>query len=97
MLISEVISLYCYYFKSILILRGLYLKCVDSFTNLSWVMLFIVVMFRGISKFWQDHNGATAIEYGLIASLIAVALIGALTALGDNASDTFDKVAQQMA
>ena len=47
--------------------------------------------------FFSNESGATAIEYGLIASLIAVALIGALTALGDNASDTFDKVPQQMA
>ncbi|MBK7757723.1 MAG: Flp family type IVb pilin [Deltaproteobacteria bacterium] len=35
-----------------------------------------------IKSFISDESGATAIEYGLIASLIAVAIIGALTALG---------------
>lgn len=45
----------------------------------------------------DNTSGATAIEYGLIAALIAVAVITAVTALGDNASATFDKVAAQMA
>ena len=48
-------------------------------------------------KFFKNESGATAIEYGLIAALIAVAIIGAVTALGSNTSSTFDKVAQQMA
>lgn len=43
-----------------------------------------------------DHSGATAIEYGLIAALIAVVIIGSVTALGDNASVTFDTVAAQL-
>ncbi|MBO6687795.1 MAG: Flp family type IVb pilin [Hyphomonas sp.] len=47
--------------------------------------------------FFKNESGATAIEYGLIAALIAVAIIGAVTALGSNTSSTFDKVAQQMA
>ena len=46
--------------------------------------------------FLKNESGATAIEYGLIAALIAVAIIGAVTALGSNTSSTFDKVAQQM-
>ena len=48
-------------------------------------------------KFFKNESGATAIEYGLIAALIAVAIIGAVSALGTNTSTTFDKVAQQMA
>lgn len=48
-------------------------------------------------KFFNNESGATAIEYGLIAALIAVAIIGAVSALGKNTSTTFDKVAQQMA
>lgn len=48
-------------------------------------------------KFFKNESGATAIEYGLIAALIAVAIIGAVSALGSNTSSTFDKVAQQMA
>lgn len=49
-----------------------------------------------MQNFFSNESGATAIEYGLIAALIAVAIIGAVTALGTNASATFDKVAQQM-
>jgi pilus assembly protein Flp/PilA len=36
------------------------------------------------SRFVQDQSGATAIEYGLIVALIAVVIIGAVTALGTN-------------
>ncbi|NQY97568.1 MAG: Flp family type IVb pilin [Henriciella sp.] len=50
-----------------------------------------------MQNFFSNESGATAIEYGLIAALIAVAVIGAVTALGDNTSTTFDRVAQQMA
>ncbi|MDB5644434.1 Flp family type IVb pilin [Methylobacterium sp.] len=44
-------------------------------------------------RFAADQSGATAIEYGLIASLIAVAVITALTTLGTNLSATLQKVA----
>ena len=40
-----------------------------------------------VTRFIEDESGATAIEYGLIAALIAVALIAGATALG-NALDT---------
>ncbi|MEE4207025.1 MAG: Flp family type IVb pilin [Erythrobacter sp.] len=40
----------------------------------------------------RDEQGATAIEYGLIAALIAVAAIGAMTTLGDNLQTTFTEV-----
>ena len=46
-----------------------------------------------ISKFMSDESGATAIEYGLIAALIAVVIIAAVTALGTNISTQFTKVA----
>lgn len=49
-----------------------------------------------MQKFFSNKSGATAIEYGLIAALIAVAIIGAVTALGTNASTTFNEVAVQM-
>ena len=45
-----------------------------------------------IARFIQDEAGATAIEYGLIAALVAVVLIGALTALGTSLSTTFSSV-----
>ena len=37
-----------------------------------------------INKFFRKEDGATAIEYGLIAALIAIAAIGAMTTLGKN-------------
>ncbi|MDZ4273233.1 MAG: Flp family type IVb pilin [Erythrobacter sp.] len=40
----------------------------------------------------RDEQGATAIEYGLIAALIAVAAITAMTALGDSLDTTFTNV-----
>ena len=40
----------------------------------------------------RDEQGATAIEYGLIAALIAVAAITAMSAVGDEVGDTFTKV-----
>lgn len=45
----------------------------------------------------NDEAGATAIEYGLIAALIAVAAITALTSLGGNLSATFDNVSTEVA
>ena len=45
-----------------------------------------------IKKFIRDNKAATAIEYGLIAALIAVAGIAAMTAVGKSVSTTFDKV-----
>ena len=43
-------------------------------------------------KFFSDKSGATAIEYGLIAALIAVVIIGAVTAVGTSLSTTFTSV-----
>jgi pilus assembly protein Flp/PilA len=44
------------------------------------------------TKLLRDEQGATAIEYGLIAALIAVAAITAMTSLGSNLQNTFSKV-----
>lgn len=46
-----------------------------------------------LNTFRKDENGATAIEYGLIAALIAVVLIGALTALGTSLNEIFTDIA----
>ena len=46
-----------------------------------------------LSNFINDESGATAIEYGLIAALIAVVIIGALTLLGSSISDKFNQIA----
>jgi pilus assembly protein Flp/PilA len=48
------------------------------------------------SRFIKDESGATAIEYGLIASLISVASILAFTAVGTKLSATFNFVAGQL-
>ncbi|MCX5564215.1 Flp family type IVb pilin [Alcaligenes phenolicus] len=45
-----------------------------------------------LQQFWNDEDGATAIEYGLIAGLVAVAIIGILTTLGGDLKDMFQKV-----
>ena len=47
---------------------------------------------RTIWALFSDQDGATAIEYALIASLIAVFIIGALSALGTNLSSEFAEV-----
>ena len=45
-----------------------------------------------IRKFLKDESGATAIEYGLIAALVSVAIIAVLGFLGQNLNDTFKAV-----
>ncbi len=49
------------------------------------------------NKLARDEQGATAIEYGLIAALIAVAAITAMGSLGNTLSDTFSEVQTEMA
>jgi pilus assembly protein Flp/PilA len=49
-----------------------------------------------LSRFMNDESGATAIEYGLIASLIAVGIIGAAGALGGKISGTFTNVSTNL-
>lgn len=49
-----------------------------------------------IAGFFGDERGATAIEYALIASLIAVAIVGALTALGTGLSSEFTEVSSYL-
>jgi pilus assembly protein Flp/PilA len=45
-----------------------------------------------VSRFVKNESGATAIEYGLIASLIGVAIIGAVTTVGTNLGTTFNEI-----
>jgi pilus assembly protein Flp/PilA len=51
---------------------------------------------RTISRLIEDTRGVTAIEYALIAALIAVAAIAAFTLVGTNLSTTFSYVASQL-
>jgi pilus assembly protein Flp/PilA len=47
-------------------------------------------------KLIKNEKGATAIEYGLIAALIAVAAIGAMTAIGTSLNETFSEVSSAL-
>lgn len=49
-----------------------------------------------IRKLRRSEDGVTAIEYGLIAALVAVVLIGALTTLGTSLSTGFNKIANSV-
>lgn len=54
-------------------------------------------MLRFFRKLRKDENGATAIEYGLIAGLISVVIITAVTLVGTTLSDVFNKVGTTLA
>lgn len=45
-----------------------------------------------LARFWKDENGATAIEYGLIAAGISVAIIAVVQGLGSKLTSTFTSV-----
>ncbi|OZI77929.1 Flp family type IVb pilin [Bordetella genomosp. 12] len=49
-------------------------------------------MLAQLSSFWRDEDGATAIEYGLIAGLIAVVIIGGLTAVSGGLNGLFNRI-----
>ena len=51
---------------------------------------------KNFRKMLKDSKGATAIEYGLIAALIAVAAITAMGTLGNTLGDTFNNVSDEM-
>jgi pilus assembly protein Flp/PilA len=48
------------------------------------------MLMAGIKAFASDESGATAIEYGLIAGLVAVAIIGSFTVLGNGLIELFN-------
>lgn len=48
---------------------------------------------ESIKKFLQDEKGVTAIEYGLLAALIAVVIIAGAGLVGTNLNDLFDRIA----
>ena len=51
---------------------------------------------KTLHKFLKDESGATAIEYGLIAALIAVAAIGAFQAVGGSLNTVFTDVSTEL-
>ena len=54
-------------------------------------------MSRLVTRFWKDQSGATAIEYGLIAAGISVAIIAVVQGLGTNLNLTFASVQSALA
>jgi pilus assembly protein Flp/PilA len=55
-----------------------------------------IKMTKIFARFLKDESGATAIEYGLIAALISVAIIGTVTTLGTNLNTTFTTIANEL-
>ena len=53
-------------------------------------------MLTNLMLFLKDDSGATAIEYGLIAALVAVACIAALTAVGGSLQDIYMEVSSEL-
>ena len=53
-------------------------------------------MTKFVSRFIEDESGATAIEYGLIAALIAVVIITAVTLVGGTLTTTFNEIAASL-
>lgn len=53
-------------------------------------------MIAVLTRMLRNDDGATAIEYGLIAALIAVVIIGAVTAVGTSLSSTFTSVSNAL-
>jgi pilus assembly protein Flp/PilA len=53
-------------------------------------------MYSVVRRFLREESGVTAIEYGLIAALIAVVIIGAVAAVGTNLSGVFSTVSSSL-
>ncbi|MFZ1680921.1 MAG: Flp family type IVb pilin [Rhizobiaceae bacterium] len=53
-------------------------------------------MAKLVARFVKDESGATAIEYGLIAALIALAIVVGAGALGNSISDLFNRIASEL-
>jgi pilus assembly protein Flp/PilA len=60
-------------------------------------MLQEIVMTKFISRFARNESGATAVEYGLILALIAVAIVTAVGLLGTNLTAKFNSIAGSVA
>lgn len=54
-------------------------------------------MVNQVMRFMKDEEGATAIEYGLLAALIAAVIVGAVTAVGTSLQGTFTTIAGSVA
>lgn len=53
-------------------------------------------MAKLVTRFYKDESGATAIEYGLIAALIALAIVAGATTLGNEIGNLFNRVGKKL-
>ena len=53
-------------------------------------------MLSNMTRFVSDDSGATAIEYGLIAGLVSVAIVAAVTALGTKLTNSFNVIVNKL-
>lgn len=53
-------------------------------------------MTKFVTRFLKDESGATAIEYGLIAALISVVIVGAVGAIGGKLNTAFTKISDEL-
>jgi pilus assembly protein Flp/PilA len=58
-------------------------------------MLYLPYLLQSLAarRLFRSESGVTALEYGLIAALVAVVIVGAVTMLGSNLQSTFNSVA----
>jgi pilus assembly protein Flp/PilA len=64
----------------------------SGFTDRSWCREHHLGMIKLVRKFWADQSGATAIEYGLIAAGIALAIIAVVNGLGTKLNSKFTSI-----
>jgi pilus assembly protein Flp/PilA len=62
----------------------------------AWFVKRGVTQMNRLLSYAKDESGATAIEYGLIAALISVVIIGVLSTIGTNLTTTFQSIADQL-
>lgn len=53
-------------------------------------------IYQAIGKLWNDEDGVTAIEYGLLAALVGVAIVVAATLMGTKMSEMFTGIANKL-
>ncbi len=53
-------------------------------------------MMNSVRRFVREEEGATALEYGLLAALIAAAIVAAVTSLGNSVNNTFELISGKM-
>lgn len=51
---------------------------------------------KAVRSFIADEDGVTALEYGMIAALIAVGIMASVNTLGDNLASTFGKISTEL-